>query len=734
MDTTYEGRVSPDGNMSVRYSGGATVGGILPTPDEQATIDASNEAPVTKSGNGKGKTEPFKGSPNSTTAIKDRQANLRDARWLTQSFSKARSYAASLQSPTRGYDASEFKFYDTTPGGYRAINPPPQFTRYADIKRRNRNTGSRGMGRYFSEALDDAAQIIHIRAGVPTPNSLTGFLARAYEPSAGKLARTGEGSSFIASATELVSNVLLLPFVPFIQGWQIITSLLSEAPNNKFYYSKPAMPLYYNAVNTMLLKLAVDMKLIGGSKATGDKPEKVDPGDSVPEKETYNASFKVEGMLSEEDRVAMNKMFPDIFDVDYGFDIRAMSTRYQRLANKDHQRINELAEEAETALEHRRALLDYYESRVSDTNKSDVRMGPYLEAYLNTTAASGVSDTKVTSASLDGLEIEDEAVKEKMEEAYASAQDDRSDYGSYFKGTLEFLKAEFNEGSQWVSIRVENTGTSTSTFGNTTEESGLATSINSASAKAQSMKMNFANGNIGDDMFSQFGEMAFGAVTSVIGSVGSAIGAGAIGAMLGGGRLDIPKYWTESTATLPGGNYSVKLRTPYGNKVSIFKDLYIPQCMIMCLALPKAAGPSAYTSPFTLEIFDPGRWQSALAIMENLNIERGTGNLGWSKEGYPLGIDISFDIVDLTTIMAMPLTGQSFSFNDRSAYTDYMAAMANKNPLDQLTVGGKFDSKFNAFAASAYSTFSAANLASTLANTWQGRLVRATQRSTASLL
>lgn len=736
MATKYEGTISPDGDMSVRYSGGYDTTGLYPTPIEEEAQQEKASAPVTVSGQGTGKAENFRGTPNTTKAITDRLSKLNNANWLSQTFAKTRGYSATLATADRGYDSSEYKFYDTTPGGYRAINPAPQFTRYADIKRRNRNSTSKGIGRYFSEAIDDAAQIIHIRAGVPESNSLTGFLARAYEPAAGKLARTGEGSSFFGAITELVGNVLMLPFVPFIQAWQMLKSVLSDAPNNKFYYSKAAMPLYYNACNTMLIKLAVDMKLIGGGVASSESPKKVDPGASVSEKETYNAAFKVDSELSEDDRRALNRMFPDIFDEEFGFDIRAMSTRYQRLANKDQDKQDEIAAKASSLLDYRRKMLDYYETNVTE-GEGPTRIGPYLESYLNSSMATGGDEKKSSnvSSAVDSLGIEDDAaLEDKLKEAYASSNDSVSEYGSFFSGTLEFLKAEFNEGSQWVSIRVEHTGTSSSSFGNSTEESGLASSINSASAKAQSMKMNFAGGNVGESWPAQILQEGFGAVTEIIGKAGAAVGAGAIGAMLGGGKLDIPKYWTDSTASLPGGSYSVKLRTPYGNKVSIFKDLYIPQVMLMCLALPKAAGPSAYTSPFLLEIYDPGRWQSSLAIMENLSIERGTGNLGWSKEGYPLGVDINFEIVDLTTIMAMPVTGQSFSFNDRSAYTDYMASLAKKSPLDQLTVGGRWRSTKKAHVAQLYSTFSAANLASVMSDTWAGRLIRAGSRSTSSLM
>lgn len=659
--------------------------------------------------------------------VKVRREQLRNSNWATQAFGLGRTFAANLTTNARrAYDKSEMKFYDTTPGGFRTINPPPQHCRHADIKRRNRNTNSRGLGRYFSEAQDDAMQVIHCRMGVAEPNSLTGFLARAYEPSAGKLARTGEGTTFIAAATDLVFSVLLLPTVPFIHGWASLKQVITQAPHNKFYYSKPAMALYYNAVNTMLLKLAVDMKLIGGSKPTQEDPKKVGTQGAVADKETYNASFKVESELSLEDRKKLAGMFPDIFDEDTGFDIRAMSTRYQRLANKDYESRKKLAEGMADPNTYRAAIQSYYtDNPLIDDPSRDYSLGKYLKAYLDGGLAASGEKANVTSAGVDKLELEEGALKDKVSEAYKSSNDSKADYGSWWGDALEFLKGELTDGSQWISITVQPTGPVSSTFGNSSEESGLASSINSASASSAAAKFNFAGGNIGDDVVSDFMEMAFGQVNSIISTAGAAIGAGAIGAMLGGGRLEIPKYWTESTATLPGGSYKVPLRAVYGNKVSIFKDIYIPQAMITCMCLPKAAGPSSYTSPFLIEIFDPGKWQSSLAIMENLSIERGVGNLGWSKEGLPLGVDLSFDIVDLTTIMSMPVTGQSFSFNDRSSYTDYLAAMANRNPMEQLTVAGKFENKKAVNKADIYSTFSASNVAAAIGDTWVGRLASA---------
>jgi hypothetical protein len=120
---------------------------------------------------------------------------IRDSDWVRQSFLVENSALEAVDLQNRIFTSASLKFTDTTPGGNFAINPVPQFTRTADIKVQGRFSAGKGMGRYYSEAIDDNAQIIHMRFGVPQFNSLSTYFSDFYNSSAGQLARTGRATN-----------------------------------------------------------------------------------------------------------------------------------------------------------------------------------------------------------------------------------------------------------------------------------------------------------------------------------------------------------------------------------------------------------------------------------------------------------------------------------------------------------------------------------------------------------
>ena len=69
------------------------------------------------------------------------------------------------------------------------------------------------MGRYYSEAIDDHNQIIHMRFGVPKFNSMTTFFTSFYNSEASQLARTGRSTSFIFKVGQAIGFV-----VPYLVG------------------------------------------------------------------------------------------------------------------------------------------------------------------------------------------------------------------------------------------------------------------------------------------------------------------------------------------------------------------------------------------------------------------------------------------------------------------------------------------------------------------------------------
>ena len=59
------------------------------------------------------------------------------------------------------------------------------------------------------------------------------------------------------------------------------------------------------------------------------------------------------------------------------------------------------------------------------------------------------------------------------------------------------------------------------------------------------------------------------------------VGLGGLMALTGRGFVDIPKMWESSSVSMPSMNYTIELRSPYGNKMSLFQNIYVPLAMLL---------------------------------------------------------------------------------------------------------------------------------------------------------
>jgi hypothetical protein len=220
-----------------------------------------------------------------------------------------------------------------------------------------------------------------------------------------------------------------------------------------------------------------------------------------------------------------------------------------------------------------------------------------------------------------------------------------------------YLDAEFRSGSQFAVFKVNYTSGVSESFTNSTKESEISQKLNQSVSQfrdlaftAGSFKAPGATGEVLNAAAGGVADVLSGAISGLTFGLSDAVSS-----ILSGTYIDIPKHWQSSDVSLPKANYSMTLISPYGNPYSLLHNIYIPIAMLMAGTLPLAGGKGAYTSPFICELYDRGKVQIRTGMIESLTITRGTSNLGFSVNNKPLAVDVSISVVDLSSIMSMPV-------------------------------------------------------------------------------
>lgn len=617
----------------------------------------------------------------------DQHSTLIDRNWAKQAFLISDSSLDSTRDiENRYWSSASAKFTDSRIGGNIGINARPQFTRYADIRVKGRfqdrqdasignTTGNLGLGRYYSEAIDDPSQTIYLRFGVPQFNGIFNFLSTAFDPSMTSLAKTGRDTGFLRAvgvAAGTISAFVAFPAIAVtILAGRVLSSFFTR-PSSKYYTLKPTMHLYWSTVEMLVNTLAINRGIL--PKVMADE-----------EQQKIGNPFKIDQTRLTE----MNALFPDYISTQNHFNVYGIANRAQRLANKlfveDFEKLNKGTASDYTG------FVETNNAGSHPTPVSDVEGKPTLSAMLNKLLMFGY----YTTAS-------EKIEQERLETDPRLSQKDNTSWWSDFVANYD---AEIRDGSQYAIFKVDHTGSIGESFGNSVAESDLSSKLNGVSSTARQAKFTFSNGNI-------FGETGMlSGITDIVGGIadvatgvmsGLTMGVSdSVLGVLGSGYIDIPKYWQSSSATLPRSNYTMTLISPYGNVISQIQNIYLPLCMLLAGSLPLSTGKQSYTSPFLCQIFDRGRSQIRLGMIESLSITRGTSNLAYDLKGNALAIDVSFSVVDLSTIMHMPvssgstnpigvvtdatgLTGSNMTLDEDNILMDYLAVLAGMDMYTQV--------------------------------------------------
>lgn len=611
----------------------------------------------------------------------DNPYNLLDEDWVKTAFMISDAeFTDATDAKNRYWSTASAKFTDTSIGGNVGINHHPQYTPYADWpvpgRLQGRETpspsnfsGNYGWGAYASEAIDDQKQIIFMRMGVPQFNSLINYLSRAFDPASSMLARTGRMPGVFYNTGKAIGTfaaVQAFPVVAFtILAGKFVNFFFARS-TSKFYTMKPTMHTYWSTVNSLVNTIAVNIGIYPKIlNMNADNSQKL------------GRPF----VLDQEYLSQMSSLMPDVFrgNSNY-FDVFALANRAQRIANAIHSAAYDKADQGTTT--------DYVGYLKTELSGNGTHSNEIVDRQGNISLANWLDETLKLSKyfksekSISGQMETDPKIDTDSAEGKEKTTSWASEYAAYFD-------AEFRSGSQFATFCVDYTGPQTTSWSNTAVESEMQQKLNQSSAEKRALRFAFAEGNILGDTVSSVigaaGDLAMGVIDGVTMNLSSVIKG-----LMGDGFLDVPKHWQSSSVSLPRTSYSMTLKATYNTPMSRMLKIYIPICMILAAALPRSTGKQSYTSPYLVQIFDKGRNQIRLGMIESLSITAGSGaNIGFDSRGVPLAFDVNFTVADLSSIMHMPVSsgdflGTDMTLDEDNILSDYLAVLSSQDMYNQI--------------------------------------------------
>ncbi len=565
----------------------------------------------------------------------------------------------------RYWTSAYLKITNTQLGGNIGVNCKPQFTRYADIRvpgliynnkvtvpvvgkngTLDANAINTGMGRYYSEAIDDKAQRIYMRFGVPMFNSLTNFLSNVFNNDLGDLSNKGRAPSafyYLGYTLGAVSMFTAFPVTDsLLTGVEAITRIIDTMGFSSFYSMKPTMPLYWSAVNDLVNQIATYRGILPTAMLSN------------------TTSDPIKSQATAADIATYNKLLPNIFTKEGALNVYAMANKTQLMFDVARHRLKQFEKSASTAELTMANWKDTVTSAAKSVNMTPATLQKAIKNYKQTvgTLSPSKSSTKTTNKN---PAVKNQAapiellmyIDSKDSSGKTASKKLKSNWTSYFKSLEE-------TGGGWAVFVVDSTGPQSESFSNDVGESSIAGMLNNVSADARRVYYNFDDGNIGGVIGTPIQKVVDSAKSFAKGALDGVGVGGIVNMLFGNGFVEIPKFWTGSSANLQHGDYTFDLVSPYGNPISQLQNIYLPLAMLMAGALPLATGKQSYTSPFLCQIFDRGKLQIQLGIIDSFSITRGTTSLPYNQEWRMLGAKVSISVIDMSNIMFMPLSGGSF--------------------------------------------------------------------------
>ena len=597
--------------------------------------------------------------------------HMNNDQWLRSCFGVRNPKLSVNDRRARTESGVRFKFEDTTLGGSKAINSPAAFCEFSDLPIRGLTTqgaytygnpaftaimgdgdtqrevaeldqtSSHGLGRSYSEFYSDTGEYITLKFGLPKQNSLLSYFTSFYDSDAGAYARTGEGSSVVLQAAGALGTVIGMAMSPAFLVTRTVM-FLANTPISKFYYVDGKMPMFWQAASIILNSIIVNAGVV--PRLSGRNQSEEDIASQWQQVKNYH------------------EMMPDIFRKNGGIDLKSVASRYNRLAIAYQEALTDIAIDATSM----GGFIDSIRSASSNafngalTGIQSPETNEYILRYLNATEEgmenldpTTIEDrvlmfSKKAQVDENGKEIPEVPIEgQTPEQAYSN----RLARWSFSDSLMDHFRAAANEGSEYITWRVENTGATTESFSSSTGEPAIASGFNGMSGSARDLRFNAGQFQTGLGMLDSIGS-AVGAVT---GAVADGFKMEGIKALLGNAFVDIPDIVTGSSAKMPDMSYTMELRPWSNDPITRVMELHVPIAIALAMILPISTGLQSYGMPFICEGYSRSRVVCKVGAVTSMSISRGVSNLARNADGDPLGVTINWTLTDLSKIVHMPI-------------------------------------------------------------------------------
>ena len=568
---------------------------------------------------------------------------------------------------------------DTRVGANDAINCLWQFNRDDDILHpicmidKSMNIG---LGRVYTSTTQTNQQICYFTFGVPYYSSLLAFHKAAFDKKLAELNTKGYASddgSFILGELfgEAFTLLISIPIIPIKLLYESTTRSSFNYRINRFYELRARMNLYYKYVDTMLGHWLVAVGMYGNLQQT-------------------------EGML---DTVKANpETIPDALKLT-GCSIWEIVTRRARNAGVYKYSYSEHADIVNRSLVGNSAIPIRYIDSATERANSMQREAAAQEVTVQEARAGVQSQFGSSAAERENWEkqnydaIFDMMNYEKTTQYYNNIQGDPSiaayddDHGDW---ATVFAKSALGA-TQFIGFRVDKSTDASESFSNSTSPSAYAEEFNNKVRDLAAKALDY--GLKGSESGESWIESVVTDVKSVISGVLEAVKkvdffgiTDLADAAMTGIFLDVPEQYSGSDFN-KSHSLSFQLRSPYGDKVSIYQSIIVPLSCILAGALPRAGGSNSYVQPFLCRIYCRGMFAVPMGIIDSVSIKRGDSEFGWTYDNLPTCIDVNISIKDMSPIMYMMIYDKPFTdlMGIDNAFNEYMLTLAGVGLFERIS-------------------------------------------------